>query len=114
MLLLIPGYNEDGEFQAGEFVVIFLMSLAVSAVLFLYVVPRGGAVTALVLAVIALVSIVVFWAGLTLPLAAAAAVAAWKVRSTGQRNGLAMLALVLAAITAVALVAVIVGDATAN
>jgi len=59
-------------------------------------------------------SIGVFWAGITLPLAAAGAVTGWRVRNTGDRAQLATIAVALSALAAVALVAVIVGDAVAN
>ena len=114
MLLMIPGYNEDGEFQTGEFAVIFVISLAVAVALFMFVVPGAGAVTALVLAVVGLISVVVFWAGVTLPLAAAAAMSGWNARAVGVRTGLATMAIVLAVLTAIALVVIIIGDATAN
>ena len=32
MLMMIPGYSEDGEFQIGEWLVVLLISLVVSAV----------------------------------------------------------------------------------
>ena len=113
-LLMIPGYNEDGKFQTGEFLVMVLISLTVSVAAFLLVVPRGGAVTALVLAVVALLSVLVFWAMLTLPLAAAGAVTAWQARERGDRAALATTALAVAVLAAAALVAVIIGDAAAN
>jgi hypothetical protein len=114
MLMMIPGYNEDGEFQTADFAVILAISLAVSILLFLFAVPGGGATTALVIAVVALASVLVFWAGLTLPLAAAGAVTAWRSRQSGDRPGMATAALALSALAAVALVAVIIGDATAD
>jgi hypothetical protein len=114
MLMMIPGYNEDGEFMTGEFLVVLAISFVVGALVFLFVVPGGGAMTAVVLAVVALLSILVFWAGLTLPLAAAGGLTAWRARQGGDRPGLATAALVLASVAAVALVAVIIGDAVAN
>lgn len=114
MLLMIPGYNEDGEFQTPEFVVILIISLVVSCALFLFAVPRGGATTALILSILALVSIVVFWAGLTLPFAAAGAFTAWRRRQAGDGSTLVTVALALSVLAAAALVAVIIGDATSN
>jgi hypothetical protein len=114
MLMMIPGYTEDDEFQTGEFATILAISLAVSILLFLFAVPGGGAITALVLAVVALASVLVFWAGLTLPLAAAGAVTAWRSRQAGDRPGMATAALALSALAAVALVAIIISDAAAN
>ena len=111
-LLMIPGYSEDGEFQLGEWLVMLVISLVVAAAVFTFVVPKGGAVSGLVLAVVALVSVVVFWAGLTLPLAAAAAVISWRSRVAGERSGLATAALAIAIVAELALVAIIIGDAT--
>ena len=114
MLMMIPGYSEDGDVQVGEWLIVLLISLVVSAALFSFVVPKGGAVSALVLAIVGLASVLVFWAGLTLPLAAAAAVVAWRSRASGERTGMATAALALSTVAAVALVAIIVGDAIAN
>jgi O-antigen ligase len=114
MVMMIPGYSEDGDFQARDYAIIFAVSLVVGALVFLFVVPGGGATTALVLGIVAVASIVVFWAGITLPLAAAGAVTGWRVRKTGDRAQLATIAVALSALAAVALVAVIIGDAVAN
>lgn len=114
MLMMIPGYNEDGEFQTTEFVVILIISLVVSCALFLFAVPSGGATTALVLSILAVVSVVVFWAGLTLPFAAAGAMTALRRRRAGDRSTLVTVALALSVVAAVALVGVIIGDATSN
>jgi hypothetical protein len=114
MLLMIPGYNENGDFQVGEWLIVLLISLVVSGALFIFVVPNGGAVSALVLGVVALVSVLVFWAGLTLPLAAAAVVIAWRARAAGDRPAMATAALALSVVAAISLVAIIIGDAVAN
>ena len=86
----------------------------VAALVFVFVVPGGGAVTGVVLGAIALVSVLIFWAGVTLPLAVAAGFVGWRARQGGERPGLANAALVLAVVAAVALVAIIIGDAVAN
>jgi hypothetical protein len=114
MLMMIPGYNEDGSFQTTEWVVILLISLVLAGLLFTFVVPGGGAVTAMVLGAVALVSVLVFWAGLTLPLAAAGAVTAWRARASADRSGLATVALAVSVAAAVALVAIIIGDAVSS
>jgi hypothetical protein len=111
MLMMIPGYSEDGQFLYGEWLVVLLISLVVSASLFTFVVPKGGAISALVLATVAVASLVVFWAGLTMPFAAAAAVIARRSRTSGERTGMATAALAISIVAAVALVATIVGDA---
>jgi hypothetical protein len=114
MAMMIPGYSEDGDFQARDFAIVFAVSLVVGALVFLFVVPGGGATTALVLGIVAVASIVVFWAGITLPLAAAGAVTGWRARQAGTRAQLATIAVALSVLAAVALVAVIIGDAVAN
>ena len=115
MAMMIPGYNEDGSFDATAWFIMLAVSLAVGLLVFAFVVPRGHAVTALVLGVLALLSVLVFWAGVTLPLAAAAAVVAWRVREgDDEHRTRATVALVLSAVSAVALVAIIIGDALAN
>jgi hypothetical protein len=67
-----------------------------------------------VLGAVALVSVLIFWAGFTLPLAVAAGLVGWRARQGGERPGLANAALALAVVAAVALVAIIIGDAVAN
>ena len=114
MLMMVPGYSEDGEFQVGEWLIVLLISLVVAAALFSFVVPNGRAVSALILAVVALASVLIFWAGITLPIAAAAAVIAWREGAAGERPGMATGALALSVLAGVALVAIIIGDAIAN
>lgn len=114
MLMMIPGYNEDGDFDAAAWVVVLVISLVVSCALFLLVVPRANPVAALVLSLVALVSVLVFWAGLTLPLAAAGGFTAWHARAGGNRSGLVTAALAISVVAAVAVVGVIIGDAASN
>lgn len=114
MLMMIPGYNEDGEFQLGVWLGVLAVSLVVAAVVFVFVVPGGGAVTGVVLGAVSLASVLIFWAGVTLPLAAAAGLVGWRARQRGERPGLANAALALAVAAAIALVAIIIGDAVAN
>jgi len=114
LVMMIPGYSEDGDFQAGAWFSMLSISLVVSLGLFAFVVPRGGVVTGLVLGVLGLLSVIVFWAGLTLPIAAAAAVTGWHERQHGDRPGLATAALAIAAVSAVMLIAIIIVDATSS
>ncbi len=111
LLMMIPGYHDNGEFQTGAWLAVLGFSLLVSVGLFLFVVPGRGAVTAAVLGVLALLSAVVFWAGLTMPLAAAAGATGWTAFQE-RRSGPAVAGLALAALSVVALVAIIIGDAT--
>ena len=107
---MIPGYAEGDGFMVGEFLSIIAISLAVSLAVFLLAVPKGGAVTSVVLGVLALVSSLVFWALLTGPLAAAAAVIGLRERQLPERRGLATAGLALAALAVVALLGAIITD----
>jgi hypothetical protein len=113
LLMMIPGYSDNGSFEVGTWLAVLGFSLVVSVLLFLVVVPRGGVTTGVVLGAVALVSVLVFWAGVTLPLAAAAGVIGWRAYPTQHRT-LALVALGLAAFSTVATVAIIIGDAMAN
>jgi Na+/melibiose symporter-like transporter len=114
LLIMIPGYIQDGRFQAGPWFVMLAISLVVGLALFVFVVPRAGAVTGLVVGAVALLSVIVFWTGLTLPIAAAAAVIGWRERHRSDRRGLATAAVALAAVSAVALIAIIIVDAVSS
>ena len=114
MAMMIPGYSEDGSFQTEEWFIVLAISLAVGLLVFSFLVPGGGAMTGLVIGVVAVVSVLVFWAGITLPLAAAAAVVGWRARQSDEHQMPATVALALSALSAVALVVIIIGDAIAN
>jgi Na+/melibiose symporter-like transporter len=114
LLMMIPGYSEDGRFQAGPWFAMLAISLAVGLALFAFVVPRAGAVAGLVLGMVALVSVIVFWTGITLPIAAAAAVTGWRARQRGDRRGLATAAVALAGVSAAALIAIIIVDGVSS
>ncbi|MEO5709965.1 MAG: hypothetical protein ABIQ59_09085 [Nocardioidaceae bacterium] len=111
MLLMIPGYSDTGDLQVAEYAVVFAISLAVAIALFSLVVPRGGAVTATVLGGIAIVTVVAFWLGVTLPIAAAAVLVGVRERTAGKRVGMATAGAVLGVISAVLTVAIIISDA---
>ncbi len=114
MLMLTQGYFEDDEFLVDEYLMIWAVSLAVAVLVFLSVVPKGGGVTALVLGVLAILTNAVFWAGVALPLAAAAVVVGLRERTGGARAGLATAGAALGALAAVLLVAAIISDAMAD
>ena len=114
MLMLVPGYSEDGSFQVGEWLVVLTISLVLSVALFLFAVPRGGVIAGIVLGALALLSVLVFWAGITLPLAAASAAVGWRLRREGNAAAGPRVVRVLAALAIVAFVAIVIGDAVAN
>jgi hypothetical protein len=113
MAMMIPGYNEGGDFQVGPWLSVLAFSLVVGGLVFAFVVPTGRPLLGAVVGGIALASVLVFWAGVTLPLAAAAATMGWQARE-GEERALAWTAVGMAAVSTVALVAIIIGDALAN
>ena len=113
MLMMIPGYSEHGSLQLGEWLTVLAISLVLSVALFLLAVPKGGITLGIVLGVLSVASVLIFWAGLTLPLAAAAAALGWRLRRDGNTAG-PLVALALALLATVALVAIIISDAVAN
>ena len=100
-LAMVPAYLAGEEFRWNEFAVLMAISLVVSLAIFLGAVPRGGSRTAVVLAVLAVVSVGAFWALLTLPLAGAAATVALRRRAADGTP--ATVALGLSALAAVLL-----------
>ena len=60
LLMMIPGYSEGGQFQTVPWLSMLAVSIVVSVLVFAFVVPRAGAVTSLVLGVVALLSVAVF------------------------------------------------------
>ena len=114
MAMMIPGYSEDGSFQATEWLTVLAISLAVGLLVFAFAVPHGGAMTGIVLGAVAVLSTLVFWAGVTLPLAAAAIVVGWRLLQSGEHRTPAIVAMALGALGVVAVVAIIIGDAIAN
>ena len=113
MLMLIPGYSDAGGFQVVGWLSVLAFSLVVSGLLFAFVVPTGRPLMGAVTGGIALVSVLAFWAGITLPLAAAAAYLGWQARD-GEERTLAWTAVGIAVVSTVALVAIIIGDALAS
>jgi hypothetical protein len=113
--IMFSGYHEDGKFQATEWFVMLAISLVMAALVFTLVVPRGGATTGLVLGIVACVTVLAFWAMLSLPLAAAALVVGNRARASGDaKAGMAKAAVGLGALAVVATIAVTIGDAMAN
>jgi hypothetical protein len=114
MAMMIPGYSDNGSFQTVEWLTVLAISLAVGLLVFAFAVPHGGALTGILLGAVAVLSVLVFWAGVTLPLAAAAIVVGWRLRQSGVHRTPAIVTLALGALSVVALVAIIIGDATTN
>jgi hypothetical protein len=112
--IMIPGYNEDGTFETAGWLVMGAISVVLAILLFQLVVPKGGGTAALVLSIVGLLSVLAFWAMLTLPLAAAGIVTALRARDRGEGDGKTTAALAIGVVAVVALVVITVGDAMAN
>ena len=112
-LIMIPGYNDDGTWDNAWFSML-VMSLIVATVVFIFVVPNGGAVSALVLGILSLLGAVAFWAMFSFPIAAGAGVLGLRARREGSRRTMANVALGLAAFAVAATVAITIGDAISN
>jgi uncharacterized membrane protein YozB (DUF420 family) len=112
--MMIPGYHEDDKFQTGTWLVMLAIALVLAVVLFQFVVPNGGGTSALVLSILGFLSVLAFWAMLSLPLAAAGLVTALRARDRGERDGKTTAALVIGVLALVFLVVVTVGDAIAT
>ena len=65
MTMMIPGYSDNGSFQAMAWFTVLAISLVVGLLVFSFAVPHGGAMTGIVLGAVAVLSILVFWAGVT-------------------------------------------------
>ena len=112
--MMIPGYHDNGKFQTTEWLVMAAISLVLAIVLFQFVVPKGGGTTALVLAGLGLVTVLAFWAMLSLPLSAAGLMTAMRARDRGEVDAKTTAALAIGAVAVVALVATVIGDATSS
>jgi Voltage-dependent anion channel len=100
LLAALPGQTTDDGVAASWLVFTVPITVASTAVLFGVIVPRADARTAVLLAVVAAVSLLVFRFGVTLPLAAAAMVIARDVPSREpDESRRAVLALVVAILT---------------
>ena len=109
-VVMIPSYAAGEEFRVGEFAAVLGFSLVVSIALFLFLVPNGGAVTAVVLGALALAGVLVFWALISFPLAAAAATVAVRQRARPEQRTLATVGLVLAVLAVLGVVAAVLTD----
>ena len=107
VLLAIGAYKGDDD-DTGYFLVASLIALVTAAVLYWAVLPRvrRPGTGALVIAILAVVSIVVFWLGFPTVLAGGAIVLALLAQRDGAELGKANAALALAAVAVIAHVVV--------
>lgn len=103
VLLAIGAYGGDDD-DTGYFVIASLITVATAAILHWVVLPRirRPGLGALVIAILAVVSIVVFWLGFPTVLAGGAIVLALVARRDGSEPGKASAALALAALAVIA------------
>jgi hypothetical protein len=113
-LMMIPGYREDGSFDTGPWVTMAVLSLVLATLIFTLVVPGGGASSAVVLGVFALLGTVAFWTMFSFPLSAAAGLVGMRARTRSDNRRMATVAVVMAVVAVVATVAITIGDGIAN
>ena len=103
VLLAIGAYGGDDD-DTGYFITASLIAIVTAAVLYWVVLPRIGrpAMGALVIAILAVVSIVVFWLGFPTVLAGGAVVLALIAQRDGSETGKANAAFALAALAVIA------------
>lgn len=111
-LIMLPGYSQDG-FDSAWYGMA-AVSIALAVAVFTLAVPHGGGTTAVILGVLALLGCVAFWAMLSFPLAAGAAVVGLRARHEVAERSRGTVGVALAAVAVVATVAITIGDAIAN
>jgi hypothetical protein len=103
----------------GEFLIVCGFSLVAVALVFGLAVhrlqdsPKAGAV-GLVLSVLGLLTIAVFWAGVTPAFAVGGVLLGMAARRSGQRTGLGTAAIAVGALAAVGYIAIYLGDWVSN
>jgi hypothetical protein len=112
-LMMIPGYNQDGEFDTAWFGML-AVALVLAIGVFALAVPHGGGTTAVVLGVLAVLGCVAFWAMLSFPLAAGAAIVGMRARQTVAEHTRGTVGVALAAFAVVATVAITIADMIAG
>ena len=109
--------NGSSNHSTGDFLVVCAIIAVGAAVVFGWIVPKmldrtSQGTPALVLAVLGLLTVVVFWSGLPPIFAAGGGLLAWAGRDAVQGRGLCRAALVIAVLAVIADVAVLIGDTT--
>jgi hypothetical protein len=110
-------FGDEGRVGLGRVPVlpsVLALSIVVGLLVFAFLIPSAGAVTSLVLAVGALLSLLVFGPASRCHLPQPELWPAGVQRQSGDRLGIATAAMVLAAVAVVALVAIIIGDAVSS
>lgn len=107
--------SPGAEASTSEFFVICGIAVAAAVVVFALVIPfalrkDSAAVTALTLTILGALTIVVFWAGITLALAAGGILLGLAGRESAKGRGMASAACILGLLTAGAYVAIYVSD----
>lgn len=113
-VMLIPGYSQDGPFEAADWAGMLVVSLVVAGIVFTTAVPGGGPVTAVVLGVVSVLGALAFWVALAFPLAAGAIVVGLRSGPDGRRPRAAAVGLGLGVLAIAATIGITVWDAAAN
>lgn len=108
MLLLAPAYGQDDDFAIVMWVGMAALGTVLTWPVYARVVPGAGARTAAVLGALCALSVVFFWAAVTVPLAGAAALAAAAARRREDSPALSAVGVLgaLAGLVGIAVIAV--------
>ena len=112
-LMMLPGYNQDDGFDSAWYGMA-AVSLVLAVAVFALAVPHGGGTTAVVLGVLAVLGCIAFWAMLSFPLAAGAAVVGMRARHEVAERTRGTVGVALAAFAVVATIAITIGDMIAG
>lgn len=108
VLNALGSFGGEGDHSWGDFLFVLVLSAVATALVFGLVVRTAtadsGGRRALVLGVLAALSVAVFWAGVTVPLAVGALACALVARDGGRAGGAAVAGSVLAALALVSAV----------
>jgi hypothetical protein len=108
---MLPSYYEDASFKTSDYLAMLVLSLAVSVLVFSFLVPMGGEPTGIALGLLAVLLSVPYWTMLSLPLATGAMLIGRRARiEDRERSRGEGLVLALAWIAVVATVAAAIVD----
>ena len=112
-LMMLPGYNQDDGFDSAWYGMA-AVALVLAVAVFTLAVPHGGGTTAVVLGVLAVLGCIAFWAMLSFPLAAGAAVVGMRARHEVAERTRGTIGVALAAFAVVATIVITIGDMIAG
>lgn len=111
------GRSDSDHHATREFLIVCAIIAVASALVFGWIVPKmlertSFGTPALVLAVLGLLTVLVFWSGLPPILAAGGALLGWAGRDAARDSGRSRAAVVIAVLAVIADVAILIGDTT--